>query len=198
MGRVATTEGAPSPQLPQWFYDLTDRERASGLSAAVQPKTVGRMPLIREMKVKAGDKGVAGQSVKKRKAHEDNLKVRRAWDAALAPVKSLPMTLITGYFTGNSLQMVTMSMVLYMFFLTPLQQMVSVNQVFEPFEGGKSIRSDILITKIVYLMCHCLTVAAGVWKVGQMGLLPNHASDWLAWEQITLYLEHAAPVSAAR
>lgn len=123
---------------------------------------------------------------KQGKTNEDALKVKRAWELALAPAKSLPMNLIMSWFSGNSMQMITMSMTLYMFFLSPMRQIMSVGQTFGHLDG-KNIHSEILMTKIVFILCAVITMVAGLWKVGQMGLLPTHTSDWLAWQEPTVY-----------
>ena len=33
----------------------------------------------------------------------------------------------------------------------------------------------------MFILCHLLAVALGVYKCWSMGLLPTESSDWLAW-----------------
>jgi hypothetical protein len=111
----------------------------------------------------------------------DLLKVKKAWEIALAPAKALPMNVFMSYMSGNSLQMIPLTMTFYMFFMGPMRQLLVVNQQFENLRSPAN-QYDIFITKMVYVGCHILFIAYGVWKLGQMGLLPNTRSDWLAWE----------------
>lgn len=171
---------------PQWFYDLTDPQKAVGSSDGIPASLAARCVKPVLFKSAGSDKGASSQ-VKKMRAHEEHLKVKRAWDTALAPVKTLFMNLVMTYFSGNSLQLVNITMTMYMFFLTPLSQILGVQDTFSPYEGSKSIRGEIITAKLVYVLCLSLCVAAGVWKVGQMGLLPTHASDWLSWESPAVY-----------
>jgi hypothetical protein len=108
--------------------------------------------------------------------------MKKAWEVALAPVKQLPMNLFMSYMSGNSLQIVPITMTAMMFFMTPMKQIFSTKQQFEPLMS-KTNSSDITVTMIVYVLCHLLTIGAGIWKLGQMGLLPNTRSDWLAFEK---------------
>jgi hypothetical protein len=116
--------------------------------------------------------------------------VKKAWEVALAPAKSLPMNVFMSYMSGNSLQIVPIMMTLMMFFITPLKQIVATNQQFAPLYH-KSIAGDLNVTKGVYIICHLLAVGVGIWKLGQMGLLPNTRSDWLAWETASVVRERA-------
>ena len=48
----------------------------------------------------------------------ESLKLKKAWEVALAPVKQLPMTAIMMYMSGNSLQIFSIMMV-FMAFKNP-------------------------------------------------------------------------------
>ncbi|KAA8917236.1 hypothetical protein TRICI_000629 [Trichomonascus ciferrii] len=118
----------------------------------------------------------------------DQLKVKKAWEVALAPAKSLPMNVFMSYMSGNSLQIVPIMMTSMMFFMTPFKQILKTNEAFSNLES-KNNSSDIQVTKLVYIVCHLLAVGVGIWKLGMMGLLPNTRSDWLAWETQSSILE---------
>ncbi|POR35917.1 ER membrane protein complex subunit 4 [Tolypocladium paradoxum] len=110
----------------------------------------------------------------------ETLKLKKAWEVALAPVKSLPMTAIMMYMSGNSLQIFSIMMV-FMAFKNPLVGLMSTNQAFERFQTqGNS--SKVLQTKLVYVAMQLVALAVGIWKVNAMGLLPTTRSDWLMWE----------------
>ncbi|KAJ4388502.1 hypothetical protein N0V85_007493 [Neurospora sp. IMI 360204] len=121
----------------------------------------------------------------------DQLKLKKAWEVALAPAKNLPMTLIMMYMSGNSLQIFSIMMV-FMAFKNPIMGLLSTNQAFERFETDSN-RGSILQVKAAYVLMQVLALAVGVWKINSMGLLPTTRSDWLAWEVRREPLEHAIP-----
>lgn len=100
----------------------------------------------------------------------DTLKLKKAWEVALAPVKSLPMTAIMMYMSGNTLQIFSIMMV-WMAFKNPVMGVLSTNQAFARFESDTN-RSQMLPIKLVYVGMQLLALAVGIWKVNSMGLLP--------------------------
>lgn len=100
----------------------------------------------------------------------NTLKLKKAWEVALAPVKGLPMTAIMMYMSGNSLQIFSIMMV-FMAFKNPLMGLVNTNQAFERFQSP-SISSQMLQVKFVYVVCQLVALAVGIWKINAMGLLP--------------------------
>lgn len=100
----------------------------------------------------------------------DTLKLKKAWEVALAPVKGLPMTAIMMYMSGNSLQIFSIMMV-FMAFKNPLMGLVNTNQAFERFQT-ESNSGQMLQVKFVYVAMQLLALAVGVWKINAMGLLP--------------------------
>lgn len=100
----------------------------------------------------------------------ETLKVKKAWEVALAPVKALPMTGIMMYMSGNSLQIFSIMMV-FMAFKNPIMGLMATNQAFEKFHSEKNA-GQILQTKLVYVVMQLVALAVGVWKVNSMGLLP--------------------------
>lgn len=173
---------------PQWFYDLTEPTKATGTRSTIPVSQIPRLPRPKffTSTKDSNPKTKSTPAAKINSSHERHLKVKRAWELALGPAKSLPMNLIMSYFSGNGLQIMTISMTLYMFFITPFTQMLNVQQMFEPLES-KKIKRDILTAKLVYILSCLSLVAAGVWKFSQMGLLPNHSTDWIAWEKPAQY-----------
>ncbi|CAL3971366.1 unnamed protein product [Diplocarpon coronariae] len=121
----------------------------------------------------------------------DVLKLKKAWEVALAPVKQLPMTAIMMYMSGNSLQIFSIMMVV-MAFKNPLMGLMGTNQAFERFES-EGTKAQLLMVKAVYVAMQVLALALGVWKVNGMGLLPTTRSDWLAWETRRVPMETAIP-----
>lgn len=138
----------------------------------------------------------------------DTLKLKKAWEVALAPVKNLPMTAIMMYMTGNSLQIFSIMMV-FMAFKNPIAGLLGTNQAFERFETDTN-KTKMLQVKLAYVVMQLVALAVGVWKVNAMGLLPwvtlsptclgnrltrqnrTTRSDWLMWEAQREPLESAA------
>ncbi len=80
----------------------------------------------------------------------DTLKLKKAWEVALAPIKNLPMTAIMMYMSGNSLQIFSIMMV-FMAFKTPIMGLVAVNQAFERFETDTN-KAKVLQVKLAYVV----------------------------------------------
>jgi len=100
----------------------------------------------------------------------DTLKVKKAWEVALAPIKGLPMTGIMMYMSGNSLQIFSIMMV-FMAFKNPITGLLATGQAFERFDTPGN-RSQILQVKLAYIAMQLVALALAVWKVNSMGLLP--------------------------
>ena len=100
----------------------------------------------------------------------DTLKVKKAWEVALAPAKSLPMTAVMMYMSGNTLQIFSIMMV-WMAFKNPVMGLMSTNQTLARFESETN-KAQIFPVKLVYVAMQLLALAVGVWKINSMGLLP--------------------------
>ena len=100
----------------------------------------------------------------------DTLKVKKAWEVAIAPAKALPMNAIGMYMTGNSLQIFSIMMV-FMLFKTPITGLINLPSAFQRYETPGT-RDKLLLVKLVYVLTNLLAVGLGLWKVGKMGLLP--------------------------
>lgn len=74
------------------------------------------------------------------------------------------------YMTGNSLQVFSIMMV-FMLFKTPITQVLAIQATFSRFES-EGTKQKMLLVKIVYILCNALSLALGIYKVNQMGLLP--------------------------
>jgi ER membrane protein complex subunit 4 len=118
--------------------------------------------------------------------------MKKAWEIAIAPAKSLPMQAIGQYMAGNSLQIFSIFMV-YTLFKTPISAIITLPAVFARFDTPGTRQRGLLLVKIVYVLCNLLVLGLGVWKVGKMGLLPTTRSDWLAWETARDSIETAWP-----
>ncbi|RPA87834.1 hypothetical protein BJ508DRAFT_410523 [Ascobolus immersus RN42] len=123
-------------------------------------------------------------------ADTDDLFVKKAWEIAMAPGKSLPMNAIMMYMSGNSLQIFSVMMT-FMLFMNPIKALFSVGAAFEKFENERT-KGRLFLVKLTYVALQLVTIALGIWKVNGMGLLPTTRSDWLAWERERTPLERSA------
>ncbi|KAK9462407.1 uncharacterized protein V1516DRAFT_670178 [Lipomyces oligophaga] len=133
-------------------------------------------------KLKQG-KEVVGLSL----AQQDDLKVKKAWEIAMGPSKSLPMNAIMSWFSGSSLQIFSLTMT-FMLFSNPVKAIAGISSTFTRFESEEN-SARILQAKFVFVIMQLATVAVGVWKMSSMGVLPTKRSDWLAWESETVPVE---------
>lgn len=189
---------ASSAEKPKWYYDLTYPLISSKTGKAVIVKgststkisITGKIPdppgFTSESTQQSSSSNASAalhtrRELQKKQQDKDELKLRRAREVAFGPAKSAPMNLVMSYFSGNSLQVIPLSMTWMMFFNGPLKQLVAVNDQFTKFET-ESNASSILMLKAVYIFFLLATIGVGFYKLSTMGILPNTVSDWVAWE----------------
>ncbi|PWY73682.1 hypothetical protein BO70DRAFT_364595 [Aspergillus heteromorphus CBS 117.55] len=131
----------------------------------------------------------AATSAPAKPVETDTLKLKKAWEIALAPSKQIPMNAIMMYMSGNSLQIFSIMMV-FMLFKGPIQGLINTNAVFAKFDT-EGTHAKLLGVKAIYVVMQLGLLCLGVWKVNAMGLLPTTRSDWLAWESERQPLERA-------
>ncbi|PSN69386.1 hypothetical protein BS50DRAFT_491060 [Corynespora cassiicola Philippines] len=178
---------APPPP-PQWVVDLNSGPSTKPPGKAVPDPPGYTASLTRKERAQSSK-----TSVRKAPSPEemDTLKMKKAWEVAIAPAKQLPMNAIGMYMTGNTLQIFSIFMV-FTLFKTPVLAVLGLQRTFAPFETpGTSGR--LIGVKIVYVLTNMLMLCLGIWKVNQMGLLPTTRSDWLAWEGERTWSERAVP-----
>lgn len=100
---------------------------------------------------------------------------KKSWDIALAPVKQLPMNLFIMWMAGNTISIFPIMMV-GMMFVRPIQALLQAQQTFKMIECDNAF-----LPMIVYVVGNILCLGLAVYKCQVMGLLPTHASDWLAF-----------------
>ncbi|OAX79431.1 hypothetical protein ACJ72_06250 [Emergomyces africanus] len=190
MAPVATPSRPPPPQ---WAIEMnaappprpskTNNIRDPPGYSAIKPGT-------KQQRISQQQQPSTTSNAALRKAAEtDALKLKKAWEIALAPTKQLPMNAIMMYMSGNSLQIFSIMMV-FMLFKGPIQGLLNTNSAFVKFET-ESTKGQMLGVKLVYVLMQFMLLALGIWKVNGMGLLPTTRSDWLAWETERQPLERA-------
>ncbi|KUI68281.1 ER membrane protein complex subunit 4 [Cytospora mali] len=175
---------------PKWVSDLTSPPPYKAKANGIPDPPGFPSQAISSSKKRDASKDTKVQPRKQATPEEmDTLKLKKAWEVALAPIKSLPMTAIMMYMTGNSLQIFSIMMV-FMAFKNPIMGLMATNQAFERFETDTN-KAKMLQAKLAYVVMQFVALAVGVYKVNAMGLLPTTRSDWLMWEAQREPLESA-------
>ncbi|KAF9546467.1 hypothetical protein EC957_009680 [Mortierella hygrophila] len=146
----------------------------------------------------SGLKDVASKNQGNRGPVVDNelLKVKKAWDVALAPGKQLPMQAFMLWMSGNSVQIFSVAITAMLMF-SPIKALMSMSQVFERYETPSPVKvsfmdSKLALPKVTFVALQLLTILFGMYKLNAMGLLPTSHSDWLAFMDPKTPLEYAA------
>ncbi|XP_043212970.1 ER membrane protein complex subunit 4-like [Amphibalanus amphitrite] len=125
------------------------------------------------------------QSSEVNKANDASLVIKRAWDLALSPLKQIPMNLFIMYMAGDSISIFPIMMI-GMMLLRTVKALFSIQQTFKMIEGDHAI-----LQRLVYLIGILAGIALALYKCHSMGLLPTHASDWLAFVEPQQRVEYA-------
>lgn len=100
----------------------------------------------------------------------DTLKLKKAWEVAIAPAKQLPMNAFGMYMSGNSLQIFSIMMV-FMLFKGPIQALLNIQGTFLRLESDGN-KQQMILAKLAYIACNLMALALGLWKINGMALLP--------------------------
>lgn len=123
-----------------------------------------------------------------RNEQAQHLMTKRAWDMALQPIKSLPMNLFMMYMSGNTISIFPLMMIAMMAW-RPVKALMSVNPAFKPLQDEHT--GNLLLQKVVFALGNMIAIALALYKLHGMGLLPNHASDWLDFQQPPARLQYS-------
>ncbi|XP_034854896.1 ER membrane protein complex subunit 4-like [Mirounga leonina] len=110
---------------------------------------------------------------------ERTLVEKRCWDIALGPLKQIPMNLFFMYMAGNTISIFP-TMMVYMMAWWPIQALMAISATFKMLK---------LLQGLMYLIGNLMGLALAVYKCQSMGLLPTHASDWLAFIEPPEWME---------
>lgn len=116
---------------------------------------------------------------------DPSLRAKRSWDMALGPIKQAPINLFIMYMSGNAISIVPIMMVIMMV-IRPLKTLFSVGSTFKALDaasadGPSSNSAANLGQKMIYVVGNLVNLGLALNKCHSMGLLPTHASDWLAF-----------------
>jgi hypothetical protein len=178
---------AAPPPPPQWVLDLNSTSPSKPRSGTFpDPPGFTSANTLQQSKNTKGGKAITPRA-KPSPEEMETLKLKKAWEVAIAPAKQLPMNAIGMYMSGNSLQMFSIMMV-FMLFKAPIQALLNINQTFVRFESdGK--KQELLMVKAAFIGCNLLALALGTWKVNQMGLLPWVVFAYIEFEFSTNFCD---------
>ncbi|RPB23710.1 hypothetical protein L211DRAFT_808627 [Terfezia boudieri ATCC MYA-4762] len=164
---------------PQWVIDL------SHAPSIFRPSPAGKIPDppgFTSGGTGGNKKPTTPSKPPPTQSETDDLFLKKAWELALAPGKSLPMNFIMMYMSGNTLQIFSIMMV-WMLFQNPIRALANMGSTFRRFDNERT-HKRLWAVKFVFVLMQFVALGVGVWKVNGMGLLPNRRSDWLAWEGV--------------
>lgn len=113
----------------------------------------------------------------------NHLIMKKSWDIALGPLKQVPMNLFIMYMAGNSISIFPIMMV-GMLIVRPVKALFSTQLTFKMIEGSQAAGQ-----KFVFFLGNLANIILALYKFHSMGLLPTHASDWLAFVEPQTNLE---------
>ncbi|XP_022176723.1 ER membrane protein complex subunit 4 [Myzus persicae] len=108
-------------------------------------------------------------------SESSRLIIKKSWDLALGPLKQVPMNLFIMYMAGNSISIFPIMMV-GMLIVRPVKALFTLQTTFKTIEGTQAWGQ-----KFIFFIGNCVNIVLALYKCQSMGLLPTHASDWLAF-----------------
>ncbi|OXU28405.1 ER membrane protein complex subunit 4 [Nasonia vitripennis] len=121
-----------------------------------------------------------------RDANSNHLIIKKSWDLALGPLKQVPMNLFIMYMAGNSISIFPIMMV-GMLIIRPVKALFTLQQTFKVIEGTHAFGQ-----KFVFFLGQIVNILLALYKCQSMGLLPTHASDWLAFVEPQTRVEYSS------
>jgi len=110
------------------------------------------------------------------KSDNTDLKLKKAWEVAKGPGKSIFMTAFMLWMAGSGVNIFSIMITLYAI-MNPVKAILGTNSMFTKFEDSKH---SLILTKLVYIALNLLSVSFAVYKCSSMGLLPTTPSDWVS------------------
>lgn len=102
---------------------------------------------------------------------------RQLMQVAYSPGKQLFMTGFMLWMSGSTLNIFSIMMT-GMALLSPVKSLFSLSTVFGKFSEVNN--EAMLKAKVIFLALNCVGLAMGLYKLGNMGLLPLYSSDWIS------------------
>ena len=112
------------------------------------------------------------------------IREKRAWNVAMGPFKSLPMSAFMMYMVGGQISIWTIMM-------CGVQGMNAVSKFLQwrPVLKSFEQQEQQVLLFLFWVMGQMATMALYAWQFNRMGLLPTHPSDWLTFSDPQVNLE---------
>lgn len=131
--------------------------------------------------------GVVETEAINKNSEQTHLIIKKSWDIAIGPLKQIPMNLLLMYMSGSTISIFPIMMIAMML-MKPLSAITTTHATFKTFEGTGT---GTVGQKLVFVLGHIACVGLALYKCHSMGLLPSHASDWLAFAEPQTILEYS-------
>lgn len=119
---------------------------------------------------------IESNEAKMKRKNINQVKLTKAQELAYGQVKNVFMTLLSFYFIGSSLSLITMFIV-GMYGYNSLSSILNVGNVFKPFESPEY---SILQYKLIYVLIQSITFFFIMYRIYGMGLIPLNPADWIS------------------
>ncbi|KAL6946261.1 hypothetical protein ACO0RG_000407 [Hanseniaspora osmophila] len=176
-----------SQEVPQWVTNLTNKDfkPAVAINTERNSKTsrITSPPGFQNY----SNKAVPPPARTLNDRRIEDMLIKKAWAIAMNPAKSIPMNLIMSYFSGSSLQIMSI-ITTFMMITGPIKSIITIKEAFKPVLTHESIKYDVKGAMAMFVVFQLLTMGIAVYKLNAMGLFPNTKSDWLAWEAPAQYV----------
>merc|ERR1711981_1173915 len=130
---MSPTQEAAVPPPPQWVIELNTPVQSKSKSSSL-PDPPGFTSAVTKKSKDSKTSSTTPARKPPTPAELDTLKMKKAWELAIAPAKQLPMNAIGMYMTGNSLQIFSIFMV-FTLFKTPILAMLNLQNTFKKLES---------------------------------------------------------------
>lgn len=111
-------------------------------------------------------------------AQNRDILVKRAWDVALSPAKSMGMTFLMMYLSGGSSGIFGILIIGYAL-INCVRTLLSICTAFKTFEETPGM-PNIILQKIAYLCISFLGLVYVLYQCTSLGLLPINSGDYIA------------------
>jgi hypothetical protein len=102
--------------------------------------------------------------------------INQAWSTATSPVSQIFMNIFMFWMMGSSVHIFTL-VFMFSILYNSVKTISNTNEVFQKYEG---IKDAIGFYKLIYMGLNSVVLIFGLYRLYGMGLLPLHASDYVA------------------
>eukprot|EP01127_Copromyxa_protea_P003491 TRINITY_DN13301_c0_g1_i1.p1 TRINITY_DN13301_c0_g1~~TRINITY_DN13301_c0_g1_i1.p1 ORF type:complete len:168 (-),score=29.30 TRINITY_DN13301_c0_g1_i1:44-547(-) len=120
----------------------------------------------------------------------EQLRMKKAWETAKTPFSMIPFYLMMFFMIPNSPSIISLSFC-WMALSNPVTAILNINATFLPCKGANTPASKLLPMKILFVILHLGWVAASLYKLSNLGLLPTTDADWLPFYHVAKAVQYS-------